>query len=124
MISEKRSFIRIDPRKSSVSPKTENTGSGAAPRHTSTGKELDTTGLYYYGARYYDPTLCRFITTDTVYDTGPQGLNRYSYALNNPLRCNDPTGDGAVDRVLYSGWAGDLADTIDRGLAIEKARKD
>ncbi len=29
---------------------------------------------------------------DTVYDAGPQGLNRYSYALNNPLRYLDPTG--------------------------------
>lgn len=26
-----------------------------------TGKEKDTTGLYYYGARYYDPELGRFI---------------------------------------------------------------
>ena len=31
----------------------------------------------YYGARYYDPALARFITADTVYDAGPQGLNRY-----------------------------------------------
>ena len=44
----------------------------------------------YYGARYYDPALSRFITADTVYDAGPQGLNRYSYALNNPIIYNDP----------------------------------
>ncbi len=46
----------------------------------------------YYGARYYDPALSRFITPDTVYDRGPQGLNRYSYALNNPIRYHDPSG--------------------------------
>ncbi len=46
----------------------------------------------YYGARYYDPALSRFITPDTMYDRGPQGLNRYSYALNNPIRYNDPSG--------------------------------
>ena len=46
----------------------------------------------YYGARYYDPALARFITADTVYDRGPQGLNRYSYALNNPIVYNDPSG--------------------------------
>ncbi len=28
------------------------------------GKEKDTTGLYYYGARYYDPETGRFITKD------------------------------------------------------------
>jgi RHS repeat-associated protein len=51
------------------------------PRHKFTGKELDSTGLYFYGARYYDPELGRFISADTVvqapYD--PQSLNRYSY---------------------------------------------
>jgi RHS repeat-associated protein len=30
------------------------------------GKELDSnTGLYYYGARYYDPEIGRFITADS-----------------------------------------------------------
>ena len=56
-----------------------NAGAGAAPRHTYTGKEHDGTGLLYYGARYYDPALARFITPDTVYDQGTQGLN-------NPVR--------------------------------------
>ncbi len=52
--------------------------------------------LYYYGARYYDADLSRFIMPDTIYDAGPQGLNRYSYALNNPLRYLDPTGHLSV----------------------------
>jgi len=60
-----------------------------------TGKELDTdTGLYYYGARYYDPMIGRFITADSVvsdfYD--PQDLNRYAYARNNPMKYVDPNG--------------------------------
>ncbi|HXB58566.1 MAG TPA: RHS repeat-associated core domain-containing protein [Candidatus Acidoferrales bacterium] len=54
----------------------------------------DETGLYYYGARYYDPQLGRFIQPDS--DVGspdnPQNLNRYSYCGNNPLNCMDPTG--------------------------------
>jgi RHS repeat-associated protein len=41
-----------------------NTGSDIA-RHKFTGQEWDAeTGLYYYGARYYDPRLGRFISAD------------------------------------------------------------
>ena len=59
-----------------------------------TGQRLDGTGLYYYGARYYDPTIGRFISADTLVPnpTNPQSLNRYSYCLNNPLRYVDPSG--------------------------------
>ena len=60
-----------------------------------TGKPLDDeTGLYFYGARYYDPQLGRFITPDTIvpYPSDPQSFNRYSYARNNPVNYTDPTG--------------------------------
>ncbi len=59
-----------------------------------TGQRLDDTGLYYYGARYYDPTIGRFISPDTIVQNpaNPQSLNRYSYVLNNPLKYVDPTG--------------------------------
>ena len=53
-----------------------------------TGKPKDDeTGLYYFGARYYDPKLGRFITADTIvpYVNNPQALNRYTYAGNNPV---------------------------------------
>jgi RHS repeat-associated protein len=46
-------------------------------------------------ARYYNPDTGRFITADTVTPGGgadPQGLNRYSYCLNNPMKYLDPTG--------------------------------
>jgi len=59
-----------------------------------TGQRLDSTGLYYYGARYYDPAIGRFISPDPVVQNfkNPQTLNRYSYCLNNPLKYVDPTG--------------------------------
>ena len=60
-----------------------------------TGKEIDReSGLYYYGARYYDPVIGRFISPDSVVQSpgDPQTLNRYSYASNNPLANIDPTG--------------------------------
>ncbi|MBL7130967.1 MAG: RHS repeat-associated core domain-containing protein [Candidatus Omnitrophica bacterium] len=54
------------------------------------------TGLYYYGARYYNPVIGRFITADlTVQHPGdPQDLNRYTYCRNNPVNLVDPTGLG------------------------------
>ncbi len=79
-------------------------------RYLFTGKEKDATGLYYYGARYYDPEIGRFVTRDPYTSlpddprvisnsagayagpTNPQKLNRYSYAGNNPVRFNDPSG--------------------------------
>ncbi len=60
-----------------------------------TGQREDATiGLYYYGARYYDSTLGRFVQPDTIVPNpgDPQSLNRYSYTLNNPVRYTDPTG--------------------------------
>ncbi|MBU1017762.1 LysM peptidoglycan-binding domain-containing protein [Patescibacteria group bacterium] len=60
-----------------------------------TGKELDKeTGLYYYGARYYDPVIGRFASLDPWEGdlNDPQTLNKYSYVLNNPVRYIDPTG--------------------------------
>jgi RHS repeat-associated protein len=51
-------------------------------------------GLYYYGGRYYDPELGRFISPDPFVPepSDPQSLNRYSYVLNNPVNYIDPTG--------------------------------
>ncbi len=60
-----------------------------------TGKPVDDeTGLMYYGARYYNPKLGRFITPDTIIPNParPQSLNRYSYCENNPVNFTDPTG--------------------------------
>jgi RHS repeat-associated protein len=53
-----------------------------------TGKEEDATGLYYFNARYYDPSIGRFITEDPARD----GINWYVYCANNPLSYTDPTG--------------------------------
>ena len=60
-----------------------------------TGKLLDIVdGLYYEGARYYDPTTGRFITEDSVVGTttGPMSLNRYIYARDNPMKIVDMNG--------------------------------
>jgi RHS repeat-associated protein len=65
------------------------------PTHRFTGQELDPeTGLYYYGGRYYDPEISRFVSPDPFVQSpdDPQSLNRYSYTINNPQRYIDPTG--------------------------------
>ena len=53
-------------------------------------------GLMYYGARMYDPYLNHFTQPDSIVpDPGnSQDWDRYSYARNNPLRYNDPSGHG------------------------------
>jgi RHS repeat-associated protein len=52
------------------------------------------TGLTNLRARYYDPTLGRFISRDKMLGhlRFPQSLNRFVYASNNPLRNLDPSG--------------------------------
>ena len=72
-----------------------------------TGQEIDIdTGLYYYGARYYNPHSGRFISADSVIDgvKNPQGYNRYSYVQNNPITYNDPTGHWSVGLGVTIGY--------------------
>ncbi|XID93326.1 RHS repeat domain-containing protein [Paenibacillaceae bacterium WGS1546] len=49
----------------------------------------DETGLYYLRARYYDPSMGRFINKDTYEGdiTNPLSLNLYTYVHNNPVLC-------------------------------------
>ncbi|MCB8953070.1 MAG: RHS repeat-associated core domain-containing protein [Ardenticatenales bacterium] len=57
-------------------------------------KHNDDLGLIYYNARYYLPGVGRFVSADTIVPgpANPQSLNRYAYALNNPVRYTDPSG--------------------------------
>ena len=79
------------------------TAFGGTSSHTDTtvnpyqyaGQQLDAlTGLYSLRARYYDPTVGRFLTQDTyLYNlSDPSEINRYLYAMGNPVKYNDPTG--------------------------------
>jgi len=67
------------------------------------GKEADAaTNLRYYGYRYYDPVLLRWISADPLFrfapdfaSTEPQRANLYAFSLNNPLSYYDPDGRDA-----------------------------
>ncbi|MFC5820949.1 RHS repeat-associated core domain-containing protein [Nonomuraea harbinensis] len=55
--------------------------------------EDPSTDLTYLGARYYDPTIAKFISTDPELDLRtPEWANAYSYAANNPIDQSDPDG--------------------------------
>jgi len=70
-----------------------------------TGKELDEeSGLYYYGARYYDPRTSVWQSPDPIlgeYMSGktnggvftPINLGLYTYTANNPVNLVDPDGE-------------------------------
>ena len=64
---------------------------GATTTTQYTGRENDGTGLYYYRARYYSPSLQRFISEDPIgFDGGD--LNLYAYVSNDPVNFFDPFG--------------------------------
>ena len=86
--------------------------------HKYTSQELDAeTGLYYYGARYYDPVLARFISPDTIVPSfsSPQSFNRYSYVYNNPLLYVDPDGNFGIFAVMAISATVNAANTYTHG---------
>nr|WP_221405079.1 RHS repeat-associated core domain-containing protein [Apibacter adventoris] len=54
------------------------------------GKELDEeTGLYYYGARYYNPRESVWLSVDPLFE---ETMTPYQYTYQNPIRFTDPMG--------------------------------
>lgn len=70
--------------------------SGSETNYRFTGKELDNnTGLYYYGARYYDRRIGRWLVRDPFASKYP-ALSPYNYSLNNPGKFVDLKGGYAI----------------------------
>lgn len=65
-------------------------GTDASPWVGFTGRENDGNGLYYYRARYYDPSAGRFVSEDPLGLAG--GVNPFAYVKNSPTNYTDPTG--------------------------------
>ena len=62
-------------------------------------KEFDEeTGLYYYGARYYEPRLSLWMSVDPMKEKY-NGISSYTYVLNNPVRFNDPDGKDVASAI-------------------------
>jgi RHS repeat-associated protein len=73
-------------------------------------EQLNEFNLINMNARLYDPTVGRMLIPDNYVSVGgSQGLNRYTYAYNNPLKYTDPNGNwiqAAIGAVMgaYSGY--------------------
>jgi RHS repeat-associated protein len=66
-------------------------GSTAPNRFGYTGQQyIAGLGLYYYKARWYSPTMGRFLETDPI--GYGDGVNWYGYVGNNPVNRVDPSG--------------------------------
>ena len=76
-------------------------------------------GLMDYNARFYDAYLNRWSQPDSIisYEDGPQGLDRYSYVLNNPFRYTDPSGHQVLVGVAVDAGLILLVATVVVGFA-------
>ncbi len=93
---------------------------------TFTDQEKDSeSNLLYYGARYYNPLIARFLQPDPIllllgnkqafedraqrtlqsHLSNPQNLNPYSYVINNPLKYTDQEGEILFIPILLAAWA-------------------
>ncbi len=85
------------------------TGTGALVdanpyRHT-TGLYDPATGYTKHGTRWNDTTTGRWTTTDPITRLNdPDQANPYTYAADNPINYNDPTGQSAASDALFVGF--------------------
>jgi RHS repeat-associated protein len=88
---------------------------GFSTQYRFNGKEQDQmTGLYNYGARFYDPMVSGWLSVDPLAEKYP-GWSAFNYVMNNPVNFIDPDGKeiiivlarnskgGIAEQVRYSG---------------------
>ncbi len=81
------------------------------PFRYASGYNDTTTGLYHFGARYYNPTTGRFTQQDSLNTPlNPTNGNRYAYVGANPVNATDPSGKSflSVANGIYAGITGEI----------------
>ena len=71
-------------------------------RGYTTHEQIDDIGLVHMNGRLFDPTIARFLQTDPMLQSPAnlQNYNRYSYCVNNPVTCSDPSGQKFLGNML------------------------
>ena len=88
--------------------------------------------IYYYGARWYDPSIGRFMQADTIVPLnvqGTQAFDRYAYVNNNPVKYVDPDGHFAITTVIligvgvgaFAGYAGQVIHNLSNDMSFKEA---
>ena len=85
--------------------------------------------IYYYGARWYDPAIGRFMQADTIVPAdiqGTQAFDRYAYVNNNPILYRDENGHWVSTLVggiigAAVGYGVQVYQNIQSGLTVTDA---
>lgn len=69
-------------------------------------QQLDDVGIIHMNGRTFDPLLGMFMQPDTMIQNpgNLQNYNRYSYCMNNPMTCTDPSGQSWLVDQWHKIW--------------------
>ncbi|CAM2005565.1 SpvB/TcaC N-terminal domain-containing protein [Acanthopleuribacter pedis] len=100
-------------RKGNWAPATEDTTQPRINRGYTGHEMLDAFDLIHMNGRVYDPVIGRFMTPDPIrqFPYHLQGVNPYSYILNNPYNATDPSGHFFVGLAKFALWLGKATTT-------------
>lgn len=86
------------------------------PGYTGHVSDVDT-AFVYMQARYYDPSIGRFLSVDPIKPSAADVFNfsRFDYVRNNPLAGTDPDGRGP-----FSDWISQKKDEFNQDLGVAK----